>query len=128
MDSKNIIEWEDINLKEMLGEMHQGEDDDFMDGPPVSMADMLLHKYMEQDHNFHILHTNFSLSKRLLMTLSLVDGVERLTPLSRYRAMFYIGRLFEVDRVKGLIRGRINKWFRDKELRRNQEEEKTDGV
>jgi len=126
--SKIIIEWEDINIRDLLQDLEHPHslEDDIDEG--MTIADYLISKYVEQESYMYILHTNFNLSKNRLMKLAAVDGVERLTPLSRYRAIFYMGKLFDVDDIKTTIRDRINKFFYSNTLREEEGESVEEGV
>lgn len=121
---KIVIDWEDIDIKEILQHPQMDE----FDEEPMSVGEMLINKYLEQDHHFHILNTNFNLNGYLCRRIANVAGVERFTPLSRYKAMVNIAKLFEVDVVKRGIKSEINKYFYNKRLARKQEEKPEEGV
>lgn len=122
---KVMIEWEDIDLKELFD--RSNEMDDFEE-PPSSLWDLVLEKYLEQDYHFLILHTNFNLSRNRCLKISRVPGVERLSPLSRYKAMINIAKLYDPDSVKGEIRTLINKFFYRNELEQDSEPDVEEGV
>ena len=52
------------------------------------------------DTEFFIGHTNFNLSKEILVDISKVEGVEFLKVMSRYRFIVGIGAMFDPDEVR----------------------------
>lgn len=123
---KIMIDWEDVDLTEILKEAHGNFEDE--DGRPRSVGEMLIDKYLECEPNFHILNTNFNLSAYRCRRIADVPGIERFTPLSRYRAMVNIGKLFDVDATKRLVLATVNKFFYSKRLQLNRRQPKDGGV
>lgn len=126
---KPEIEWEEVNLEELFPEP---DEYDFENQQPLSPTQVFLKKYPDKGI-FFILHVNVNLNKILLKQLSKVDGVERLIPLSRYRAVFNFGHMFkdrdnEVDpfySTKKRVLKCIDKYFypeKYKEVTENPEE------
>lgn len=123
---KIMIDWEDIDLTELL----KGGDfgGDFDEEEPRNIGEMLIDKYLEREHNFHILNTNFNLSKPRCRKIARIPGIERFTPLSRYKAMVNIAKLFDVNEVKEQVKVVINNFFFYNRLGRQEEEETGEGV
>jgi hypothetical protein len=87
--SKVNIDWEEVNLEELLP-----APDELDFETPLSPTQLFLQKYPDKGI-FYILHLNRSFSEVLLKRLARIEGVERLIPLSRYRAIFNFGQLFK---------------------------------
>ena len=125
------IEWETVDVMEMFEEMKGGEEFIEMTNP----TQIFLERYPDKGI-FHVLHCNRSLSKVLLQKMSMVDGVERLIPLSRYRAVINIGKLFsetndDIYSVKNSLKRIIDQWFypeKYQQVAENPAEEKSPGV
>jgi len=126
---KIMIDWEDIDLSELLKgtgvDLNFDEDDD--DGPR-NIGEMLIDKYLEREHNFHILNTNFNLSNQRCRKIARIPGIERFTPLSRYKAMVNIAKLFDVNEVKEQVKVVINNFFYNNKLGQQDDGGELEGV
>ena len=117
---KIMIDWEDIDLTELL----RGENfEEFDEDEPRNIGEMLIDKYLEREHNFHILNTNFNLSRPRCRKIARIPGIERFTPLSRYKAIVNIAKLFDVNEVKEQVKIVINNFFFYNRLGQQEEEE-----
>lgn len=121
---KIMIDWEDIDLTELL----RGDFEEFDEDEPRNIGEMLIDKYLEREHNFHILNTNFNLSRSRCRKIARIPGIERFTPLSRYKAMVNIAKLFDVNEVKEQVKVCINNFFFYNRLGQQEEEEQAEGV
>jgi len=121
---KIMIDWEDIDLTELL----RGDFEEFDEDEPRNIGEMLIDKYLEREHNFHILNTNFNLSRPRCRKIARIPGIERFTPLSRYKAMVNIAKLFDVNEVKEQVKVVINNFFFYNRLGQQEEEEQAEGV
>ncbi len=88
-----------------------------------SFFQTFIEQYANKAFRYYVIETNFNLSARRLRTISNVDGVERLIPVSRYRAIVNFGSLFDVDQVKKEIRVQLSNLFRSKGLRKSPSED-----
>lgn len=120
---ENKIIWEDIKLQTDLisGTIEEVDDSDYeeeYDDDPINNLlknqDSLitspfgvyrLHDYFNpmKQYDWHIAHTNFNITEKVVEDLSLIDGVELLLPVSRYRFMVAFGKAFNQENVKDLI-------------------------
>lgn len=119
---KEIVDWEELNLDEIFG-----QDVDIEDENP-SFHSMFLAKYANKAFKFYVINTNFNLSAIVLRKIANVPGVERLIPITRYRALVNFAKLFQVEEVQKDINKEISKLFYPKDLRKKAAEKKDDGV
>jgi hypothetical protein len=99
-------------LLEVDDKLAEYEDDEmmgqFFTPPTKKIAAMPFGGFIELDESLHPLknfkfylaHTNFNITKRTIMTLLDVEGIEVLQPVTRYRFLIAIGELFDVTSVK----------------------------
>lgn len=117
--SKEIIDWEELNLEEIL-QPHPNEEDDFQSG--------FISRYNDKVFKYYVLNTNFNLSAKILREIADVPGVERIIPISRYRALVNFGKLFTPEEVQKLINKEVSKLFYPKELRKKVSKKSEEGV
>lgn len=117
--SKQIIDWEELNLEDILEQKR--EDDDFSPSDFIS-------KYNDKVFKYYVLNTNFNLSAGVLRKIADVPGVERIIPISRYRALVNFGKLFTHEDVQKQISKEVSKLFYPKNLRKKSDVEKPEGV
>lgn len=72
--------------------------------------------YANKAFKYYVLETNFNLSSKTLRRIADVSGVERIIPMSRYRALINFGNLFDIDLVQKEIRLQTSKLFYSKGL------------
>ena len=105
------IHFEEIDLDEIFGEV-EGPDDE-----PTNFHSMFMSNYANKSFKFWVLHTNFNLSHAVLRKMADSPGVERLIPITRYRALINFGLLFQPEDVQNHILDTINKVFTSNGLR-----------
>lgn len=115
--NKQIIDWEELNLEDIF---EAPEDDGFDNN--------FINKYNDKVFKYYVLHSNFNLSALVLRKIANVAGVERIIPISRYRALVNFGRLFLIENVQKNINKEISKLVYDKGLEKKQAEDTADGV
>lgn len=118
-EDKKKIDWQEVDLRELFEDapidLHDHD-------PEKGMFEFVLEKYMEKNSTLNILHSNFNLSLKILKRLAIVDGVEAVIPLGRYKAIIMFGKLFECDEVKQSVQKEINKLLFPKDLKKISEQ------
>ena len=115
--TKEIIDWEELNLEDIF------ETEDNEDFQPNFIA-----KYSDKVFKYYVLNSNFNLSALVLRKIANVPGIERIIPVSRYRALVNFGKLFSVEEVQKSVNKEISKLFYPKNLQKKIEQENADGV
>lgn len=119
--SKQIIDWEELNLEDIFSEIHDDEDQE-------NFQVNLLARYSDKTFKYYVLNTNFNLSALILRKIANVPGVERLIPITRYRALVNFAKLFSIEEVQKNINKEITKLFYPKALRKKNGDKPLDGV
>lgn len=97
--SKTII-WEEL-------EIHEIEySDEHVQHPGVSL----------KIDPHHMMNANFNLSPGICRVIADTVGVDRFSPISRYRGIVVFGTLFDIDSVKNEINKNISNFFNRKDL------------
>jgi len=102
------IDFTEFPPKDDEAEYNDGFFNGLMVQSPMGM-DYPLSGYYDQDMSMWTMHTNFDIVRPMIPIIEKVDGVESITPISRYRLRIGIGKLFiDHDEVKRNIVKNLN--------------------
>jgi hypothetical protein len=135
---KNRIEWEEINISELLQSMmREDEEDENMDmeykdsydkQPDNPIFHIARIGFIKKDALVRIMHTNFNITRRMLHSLESVDGIDGIYVVDRYKAIISFGKLFDPDEVKIGIKRAVDKCLYSLELPPTESHPTTSGV
>ena len=76
---------------------------------------------LEEEPNIWVTYTNFNITEEMLETIDKTEGIEALTPLTRYKMSFIVGQLFDDKETRLNVNRILYDLFRE-HLEQPQEE------